>query len=63
MLNNQIANMAMVGNLGALGVKNDPPLNKYYNSIEGVYGPRGGEKMVSKALAESSNFGENKTEL
>ena len=29
---------------------------------EGVFGPRK-EKTVSKALAESSNFRENKTEL
>lgn len=50
MLNNQIANMAMVGNLGAFGVKNDPPLNKYYNSIEGVLGLEGEKKWSQRPL-------------
>ena len=33
-----------------------------YWTTEGVFGPRK-KTTVSKALAESSNFGENKTEL
>ena len=61
--------MAMVSNLGDFRVKNvqnrskiDPPLNKYYNPTEESLGLEM-KTMVSKALDESSNFKENKTQL
>ena len=61
--------MAMVSNLGDFRVKNvqnrskiDPPLNKYYNPTEESLGLEK-KTAISKALAKSSNFRENKNKL